>query len=144
MTYSQTGLHLTEQFESCRLTAYQDTSGVWTIGWGHIAGVKQGDTCTSDQADAWLQQDIQWAASVVNRAVRVSLTQQEFDALTDFVFNVGSGAFYKSTMLCLLNAGDYQGAADQFDLWDRSGGKVVAGLLRRRQEETQEFEGVQA
>lgn len=142
MTYSQTGLHLTEQFESCRLIAYLDTSLVWTIGWGHTASVIPGQTCTPAQADAWLMEDIQWAASIVNRMVTVALSQLEFDALVDLVFNIGAGAFAKSTMLALVNKGDYTGAADEFDKWDHSGGKTVAGLLRRRQAETTEFQGV--
>ena len=139
MTYSQSGLHLTEQFESCRLTAYLDSKGIPTIGWGHTAGVQLGDTCTQEQADAWLQQDIGWAVGVVNRAVTVTVTQGEFDALTDLVFNIGSGNFHDSTMLRLLNTGDYHGAADEFCKWDRAGGIIVAGLLRRRLAEEQEF-----
>jgi lysozyme len=95
---------------------------------------------TQAQADAWLLEDILWAAEVVNRVVTVTLTQGEFDALTDFVFNDGSGNFESSTMLRLLNSGNYAGAAAQFDLWDHAGGQVVAGLLRRRQAETTEFD----
>ena len=72
--------------------------------------------------------------------MKVPLTQGEFDALTDFVFNCGCGAFAGSTMLRLLNAGDYQSAAGQFDLWDHAGGQVVAGLLRRREAETRELQ----
>ena len=139
MTYSQSGLHLTEQFESCRLTAYLDSKGIPTIGWGHTAGVQLGDTCTQEQADAWLQRDIGWAVGVVNRAVTVAVTQGEFDAVVDLVFNIGSGNFMNSTMLAKLNAKDYNGAAEEFQRWDKSGGQVVAGLLRRRLAEEQEF-----
>ena len=139
MTYSQSGLHLTEQFESCRLVAYPDSKGVPTIGWGHTAGVQLGDTCTQEQADAWLQRDIGWAVGVVNRAVTVAVTQGEFDAVVDLVFNIGSGNFMNSTMLAKLNAKDYNGAAEEFQRWDKSGGQVVAGLLRRRLAEEQEF-----
>ena len=140
MVYSRDGLHLTEQFESCRLVAYRDIKGIWTIGWGHTgADVVPGLTWTQDQADAALQQDIQWAARVVNRNVTVDLTQHEFDARVDFVFNVGSGNFHGSTMLRLLNAGDYHGASEEFEKWDKSGGQVVVGLLRRRLAEEAEF-----
>ena len=140
MEYSQSGLHLTEQFESCRLVAYQDVRGVWTIGWGHTGpDVYGGLIITQDQADAWLLQDVQNAVNHINCLVTVQLTQPEFDALVDFCFNVGCGAFAGSTMLKLLNAGDYAGAADQFERWDKSGGQVIAGLLRRRQTEVQEF-----
>ena len=141
MDYSKTGLELTERFESCRLTAYQDQGGIWTIGWGHTLDVHAGDTCSQEQADAWLVEDTQAAANDVNELVKVSLTQGEFDALVDFVYNLGGGAFAGSTLLRRLNTGDYQGAAELFDEWDHIGGKVVAGLLRRRQDETKEFQG---
>jgi lysozyme len=134
-----TGQTLTEQFEGCSLTAYQDSGGVWTLGYGHTAGVAQGMTCTQAQAEAWLTQDIQWGVAVVNNLVTVQLTQGEFDALVDFVFNVGSGNFASSTMLRMLDAGNFAGAADQFARWDLAGGQVVAGLLRRRIAEEGEF-----
>ena len=139
MTYSQTGLALTEQFEGCKLAAYQDSKGVWTIGYGHTSGVQQGDTCTLQQAQGWLQQDIQWAARVVNTLVKVPLNQSEFDALTDFVFNVGSGNFQHSQLLVLVNQGNFTAAANEFDKWDHAGGVIIAGLLRRRVAETNEF-----
>src|SRR5271157_4427775 len=72
--YSSDGLHLTKQFESCRLSAYLDSKGVPTIGWGHTFGVDLGDTCTQVQADEWLRQDVQWATQVVNAKVSVPLT----------------------------------------------------------------------
>jgi lysozyme len=139
MEYSKSGLTLTEQFEACRLTAYQDSTGIWTIGFGHTLGVYPGQVITSDQASQYLLSDVQNAVNHVNSLVTVSLTQGEFDALVDFAFNCGCGAFASSTMLKLLNAGNYTGAAAQFDLWDKAGGQVVAGLLRRRESETQEF-----
>lgn len=139
MEYSKSGLTLTEQFEACRLTAYQDSTGIWTIGFGHTLGVYPGQVITSDQASQYLLSDVQNAVNHVNSLVTVSLTQGEFDALVDFAFNCGCGAFASSTMLKLLNAGNYTGATAQFDLWDKAGGQVVAGLLRRRESETQEF-----
>lgn len=142
MTYSKTGEQLTEQFESCRLEAYQDSAGIWTCGWGHTFGVNADTTCTQEQADAWLLQDIESAAGTVNRMVTVALTQDEFNALTDFTYNCGSGNFAGSTMLRLLNQGDYAGAAEEFCKWDHAGGVVVAGLLRRRLAEKDEFNGV--
>ncbi len=96
MNYSKTGLALTEQFEGLRLTAYQDQVGRWTIGYGHTAGVQQGDTCTQAQAEAWLASDVSWAVQTVNLYVTIALTQGEFDALTDWVYNLGSGSFQHS------------------------------------------------
>lgn len=140
LSYSTNGLSLTERFEGCQLTAYQDQVGVWTIGYGHTGpDVAQGLTITMDQAQALLMRDVGSAVACVNKVVAVQLTQGEFDALVDFVFNLGTAAFQGSTMLRLLNAGEYANAATQFDLWDHAGGAVVAGLLRRRQAETALF-----
>jgi lysozyme len=142
LTYSTKGLSLTEQFEGLRLTAYQDQVGVWTIGYGHTGpDVTAGLTITSDEAQTLLAKDVSSAADCVNNLVAVTLTQEEFDALVDFVFNLGAGAFRGSTMLRDLNAGDFTNAAAQFDMWDHAGGVVVAGLLRRRQAEAELFEG---
>ena len=140
MDYSKQGLALTEQFESCRLTAYRDVKGVLTIGWGHCGPeVVEGLTYTQDQADSQLVMDTLHATATVNRLVTVPLSQNEFDAAVDLVFNIGSGNFAGSTMLKLLNAGQFSEAADQFQLWDHASGQVVAGLLRRRIAEEQEF-----
>lgn len=141
MNYSLAGEQLTEQFEGCELTAYQDQVGVWTIGYGHTASVTPGQACTPEQAQEWLEQDTQWAVGVVNAHVNVPLTQGEFDSLVDFVFNLGAGNFESSTLLRLLNSGDYADAAAQFPRWDLAGGQVVAGLLRRRLAEQAEFNG---
>lgn len=141
LTYSGDGLSLTEQFEGCELTAYQDQVGVWTIGYGHTGpDVVAGLTITQEQAQALLAHDVGSAATCVNNQVTVQLAQDEFDALVDFVFNLGAGAFEGSTLLRDLNAADFTAAAAQFDLWDHAGGAVVAGLLRRRQAETALFE----
>jgi len=137
--YSGAGLKLTENFEGLKLVAYQDQRGIWTIGYGHTAGVYKGMICTEEQAAVWLQQDILWASSVVNRLVTVELTQSEFDALTDFTFNLGSGNFQESTLLKYLNAGNYTGAAEQFPVWDLCAGQVDPGLKNRRLGEQQLF-----
>jgi lysozyme len=141
LTYSKDGLNLTEQFEGCQLTAYQDQVGVWTIGYGHTgSGVVSGLAITQDQAVALLVSDVAAAAAFVNNAVTIELQQNEFDALVDFVFNLGRGAFAGSTLLKNLNAGQFDAAAAQFALWDHAGGQVVAGLLRRRQAEAALFQ----
>ena len=141
MTYSKMGERLTEGFEGCRLTAYQDSGGVWTIGYGHTAGVYAGMTCTEAQAEAWLAGDTEWAAHVVNVLVDTPLTQAEFDALTDFTFNCGAGRFRDSDVLRLLNTGQPHAAAQALEEYDHAGGKVLAGLLRRRKAEEAEFDG---
>ena len=140
MTYSKTGFTLTESFEGCKLTAYQDSVGVWTIGYGTTGpDVYEGLTITQAQAEGLLADRIALAASCVNTAITVQLTQPEFDALVDFTYNLGCRAFCNSTMRRLINEGNMAAAAVQFDSWDHAGGKVVAGLLRRRQAETTEF-----
>ena len=140
MRYSKSALErLTEPFEGDRLVAYQDSKGVWTIGYGHTRGVFPGMTCSQQQSERWLIEDLAWAEAMVNRFVKVQLTQNEFDALVDFVFNVGSGNFKSSTLLKLVNANDMEDAVREFVKWDHCGGKEVAGLLRRRQAEAQLF-----
>jgi lysozyme len=140
LTYSQNGLSLTERFEGLRLTAYQDQAGVWTIGYGHTGrDVTPGLTISAENAQRMLTQDLRAAAECVNRVTALPLTQNEFDALVDFVFNLGVGNFEGSTLLGDLNAGDLAAAAAQFERWSHAGGKRVAGLLRRRQAEAAIF-----
>jgi lysozyme len=143
MQYSLSGEQLTESFEGVRLSAYQDQVGRWTIGYGHTNGVQAGDTCTQDEADMWLRQDMAWAVNCVNALVTRSLTQGEFDSLVDFSFNLGYGSLEHSTLLSLVNQGQFAQAADEFAKWDHAGGQVVAGLLRRRLAEEAEFNGEQ-
>jgi lysozyme len=139
MTYSNNGLALTQHFEGCVLESYQDITGVWTIGYGHTSGVTPGMTCTQEQATQWLSEDVQGAVYAVNTMVTVPLNQNQFDALVDFTFNLGSGNLKSSTLLRLLNAGNYDGAAAQFPLWNHAGGVVVPGLTTRRDAEMKLF-----
>lgn len=126
--------------EGLRLKAYLDTGGVWTIGYGHTGPeVVEGLTITLDGAERLLREDLRTAEGHVNKLVKVALTQNQFDALVSFVYNIGGGAFKESTMLRLLNAGDYEGAANQFPRWNKDNGKVVAGLTNRRREERELF-----
>lgn len=138
LRYSKSGLHLTESFEGCKLVAYQDDGGVWTIGYGHTHGVYAGMTCSPRQAEQWLLEDLTTAELSVRRLVRVKLDQAEYDALVDFEFN--TGALKGSTLLRLLNAGAYELAAGQFERWSKCKGKELAGLLRRRKAERAEFD----
>lgn len=142
MKISQQGLNLIKSHEGLRLEAYPDpgTGGEpWTIGYGHTKGVKQGDVIDDETATQFLRDDVSWVEDCVNEAVDVDLTQNQFDALCSFVFNVGCGAFQGSTLLRLLNAGNYEAARQQFARWDKAAGKVMAGLTRRRREEAEVF-----
>ncbi len=139
MNVSETGLDLIRQFEGLRLTAYDDSVAVHTIGYGHTLGVCAGDTCTQEQADKWLKEDAHHAENCVNHCVSVDLTQGEFDALVSFVFNLGCGALTGSTLLRKLNDGDYDGAAIEFRKWNHAGGQVLAGLTERRTAEVELF-----
>lgn len=132
MQYSKEGLALTESFEGCSLVAYRDQVGVLTIGFGHTKGVTEGMTCTQAQAEQWLLDDVADAEAAVNRLVHIAMSQEEYDSLVDFTFNLGIGNFAGSTLLKLLNARDIAGAVEEFPKWDRAGGVEVAGLLKRR------------
>lgn len=134
MIYSQTGLQLTESFESLSLKAYWDATGkVWTIGYGHTGKeVVEGLVWTTQQCIDALSLDILKFSKVVNTFVNPQLNQHQFDALVDFTFNVGIFALFKSTLLKDVNLGNMQGADAQFAAWVKSGGKVLSGLVRRR------------
>jgi lysozyme len=135
------GAELIKAYEELRLEAYLPTpDDVPTIGWGHTRGVAMGDTCTREQAQIWFMEDIAWAVDCVNRAVKVPMTQPEFDALCSLCFNIGCPAFSGSTLVKLLNESDYDGASEQFRRWNKQNGKVLAGLTNRRAAEAALFE----
>ena len=141
LQYDSTGIDLTKASEGCRLTAYQDSVGVWTIGIGHTGpDVYDGMTITEDDAAIILLRDISSAEEAVKRLVTVPLTQGQFDALVDFTFNLGQGNLASSTLLRKLNAGDALGASLEFDRWNKAGGKVLAGLTIRRDSEEKVFQ----
>jgi lysozyme len=136
MTTSPNGRKLIESFEGLRTSAYLPTPhDVPTIGYGHTDGVKMGDTCTQEQADAFLEEDLRAAELAIECMVAVPLNQNQFDALVSFVFNVGAHAFETSTLLRLLNEGDYAGAANQFLVWRKQNGVTLPGLVARRTKE---------
>lgn len=143
MKTSTNGIDLICSFEGLRLKAYDDGVGVWTIGYGTtvINGrkVKKGDTCTAEQAKSYMAQDVMQFESAVNQ-VKVPLNQNQYDALVSLTYNIGVGAFLSSTLFKKLNAKDYKGAAEQFDRWNRAGGKVMRGLTNRRAKERKLFE----
>lgn len=143
MDYSSAGLALTKSFEGLRLTAYRDSGGILTNGYGHTgADVHEGQTIDEAQAEAWLERDLAAAVACVNGLVKVQLAQHQFDALVDFTYNAGRGSFHGSTLLRRVNAGDFAGAVAQFGLWVHAGGKVVPGLVRRRAAEAAMFAGM--
>lgn len=136
MKISDNGLNLIKQFEGCRLKAYKCPAGVWTIGYGHTgADVKEYTIISQTQADKFLAQDVLIHANNVSKLVRVPLTQNQFDALVSFEYNVGYGNFLKSTLLKKINASDYTGAANEFEKWTYSNKKKLNGLLKRRMKE---------
>jgi lysozyme len=139
MRTSPVGIALIQKFEGCKLEAYRCSAGVLTIGYGRTKGVKKGDTCTQAQADAWLVEDLDEAEDGVHICVEVKLTQNEFDALVSFTFNLGIKSLSQSTLLRLLNQGKTKEAAAQFHRWCNAGGKRVEGLVRRRAAEADLF-----
>ena len=145
MKTSAEGVSRIKRHELLRLKAYLCPAGVPTIGWGSTKGVAMGMTITEAQADARLVQDLAVAEGTINKAVKVPLNQNEFDALASFVFNVGVQNFLKSTLLKLLNQGRRAEAAYQFQRWchardPKTGGVVqLPGLEKRRSEEREVF-----
>lgn len=140
MNISSDGIKFIRQHEGCRLTAYQDVAGIWTIGVGHT-GPEVGDglTVTDAEADNLLRQDVQAAEDCIEQHVIVPITQGQYDALCSFIFNVGCRAFEKSTLLRRINANDV-GAGAEFLKWTMAGGHPVAGLIARRKDEKELFE----
>ena len=140
MQTSDKGIALLKEFEGCKLTAYQDSVGVWTIGYGWTQPVdgkpiRAGMTINQETAERLLKTGLVSYESDVYRLVKVGLTQGQFDALVSFTYNLGARSLSTSTLLRKLNAGDYAGAADEFLRWNKAGGKVLNGLTRRREAE---------
>lgn len=129
---NSTGLALLREFEGLRLEAYCDTANppVWTIGYGHTRGVKEGDTCSQNRAEDWLEADLLVAEAEVQRVVHVPLTDNQYSALVMFAFNEKDFAI--STLVKKLNAGFYTSVPAELKRWVYSGGKVTDGLVRRR------------
>lgn len=140
MDISQNRLNFIQQAEGCKLEAYQDSAGIWTIGVGHTGpDVHQGLIITSEQAIALLHQDVQKAVTAINRFVTQPLNQNQFDALVSFTYNVGIGAFCSSTLLKYINENRMSLAAGEFGKWCHAGGKVLPGLVARRMKERDLF-----
>ena len=137
------GIELIKHFEGCFLTSYQDSVGVWTIGWGHTGlthrdgSVHHGITITAAEAERLLHHDMDNFEGRVEKYIGVALNDDEFAALVSFDFNTGGIA--KSTLRRKLNAGDREGAANELLRWDKAGGRTLAGLTRRRKSERRLF-----
>lgn len=136
MNISTHGLELIKRFEGLHLQAYLDPVGIPTIGYGTIimngSPVRMGTVITEEQAESLLYSDVQKFENYVNQLVNVPLTQEQFDALVSFTYNLGPTNLKKSTLLRLLNRRMYEEAQPQFLRWNRAGGKVLRGLTRRR------------
>lgn len=141
MHISDKGLDLIKRFEGFRDTAYLCPAGVWTIGYGHTHDVKEGDTISQDKAEELLREEVaaKYEPIVAANTDSLELTQGQFDALVSFVYNVGAYNFETSHLLTHLKAGDIEGAAAQFERWNRAGGKVLDGLTARRAAERELF-----
>jgi lysozyme len=147
MKTSAAGIDLIKTFEGVRLKAYKCPADVWTIGVGHTSAagppkVTAGMTITAAQANKILAQDLVQFENGIDSSVKVPLTQNQFDALVSFVFNVGVGAFQKSTLLKKLNAGNYDAVPGELMKWTKGGGKELPGLVRRRRAEAAMWRGV--
>lgn len=130
MRTSDNGIKLIEQFEGCKLTAYKDSVGIWTIGYGHTRGVTGGMKITKAQADSYLKQDVSTAESAVNSYNSIyNFTQNQFDALVSFAFNCGAG-----NLKTLLQNGrrSLKEVGEKIPLYSKAGGRTLAGLARRR------------
>ena len=144
MRLSQNGVNFIKSHEALRLKAYQDSKGVWTIGWGHTKGVKPGDVITREQAEQFIRDDFAWVERTLNADLvtgrdKPLVTQNEFDALCSLVFNIGSNAYLESTVRRKIKQGDKMAAAHAFGMWVYSNHKFVQGLANRRADETRLF-----
>ncbi|WP_348922112.1 lysozyme [Enterococcus rotai] len=136
MTISQKGILLIKKFEGLRLTAYQDSAGIWTIGYGHTKDVYAGMSITEAKAEAFLKEDMLTHASGISKYVTVQLNQNQFDALASFHFNLGPNILYNSTLLSYLNSKQWQAAATEMNRYVYSNGQKLQGLVNRRAAET--------
>jgi lysozyme len=138
MKTSKAGADLIRKYEGCKLTAYQDVIGKWTIGWGHTGPeVREGLTITKAEAEEILATRLanEFEPGVMEAIGYAPVTQPQFDAMISLAYNIGVGAFAKSTLARLHRTGEYYPAAEEFMRWTRAGGRVLKGLTRRRAEE---------
>lgn len=141
MRISEAGVDLIKSFEGCKLEAYKCPAGIWTIGYGHTgSGVTTGLSIDEQEAESLLYDDLVKFEDGVNKLTcELDITQGMFDALVCFAYNVGLDALARSTLLKLLKQNKVLEASEQFKVWNKSGGKVLAGLTRRRNAEAELF-----
>ena len=141
MNCNEAGLSIIKDFEKLRLEAYLPTpDDVWTIGYGHTRGVEEGDTCTEEEADDWLKEDLHHVEVCLDQSLSCPLTSNEYSALCCLVYNIGATQWLKSSLRKFLMDGDYDRAANEFPRWNKQKGVVKQGLVRRRQSEKELFE----
>ena len=143
METSSEGISLIQKFEGCELEAYQCSAGVWTIGYGHTKDVIKGMTITKEEAEQMLVDELHEYENYINEYVTVALSQNQFDALVSWVYNLGPANLKASTMLKVLNKGQYEEVPAQMKRWNKAGGKVLEGLIRRREAEACLFKGME-
>ena len=143
MQISKTGIELLKHFEGCELKAYQDSVGVWTIGYGHTKGIYEGLEITQSEAEKMLQDELPEYEGYITDKVVPMLQQHEYDALVCWVYNLGPTNLSSSTMLKKLNAGEFKEVPFQMKRWDKAGGQPLLGLTRRRNAEALLFKGEQ-
>ena len=140
MKISQEGISLIKKFEGCEYNAYKCAADVLTIGYGHTKGVKEGDLITQQEADKILEEDMKEYEGYINDYVTVDLDQNQFDSLVSWVFNLGPANLRASTMLKVLNNKEYEEVPNQMKRWNKAAGKVLEGLIRRREAESLLFQ----
>jgi len=140
MNISAEGMALIKKFEGCELEAYLDAVNIPTIAFGRIKNVRMGDSCTKEQAEAWLEEEIQEYEGYINDMVEVELEQYQFDALCAWVYNLGPTNLRESTLLKVLNEKKYDEVPAQIRRWNKAGGDVLGGLTRRREAESLLFQ----
>jgi lysozyme len=136
MKISEEGKALIRQFEGCELESYRCAADVATLGYGHTHGVKDGDSCTKEEANQMLADDLEEFEGYVDKYVEVDLSQNQFDALVAWTFNLGPANLKSSTMLKVLNEGKHEKVPSEMKRWNKAGGKTLEGLIRRREAES--------
>jgi len=141
MNISEEGLSLIKKFEGCELKAYRCAANVLTIGYGTTKGVTEDMEITKEEAESILKEEMHEYEGYINDMVKVPLEQNQFDAMVSWVFNLGSTNLSSSTLLKKLNNSEYDEVPSQIKRWNKAGGKVLDGLIRRREAEALLFEG---